>query len=486
LPAGNPPTQPHRFLEAPFSPDPTAPDAPPAESPSPSSPTPPPARRGPRFGPATALQLVQLARFGVQLMAGVALARWVGNGPLLAGYESLLLAANLFSFVWFSALPNWLLPSFGGASAAIRPQVIRAALRTSHLAGLLSGALAALYLAWGTDLDAQTLLACGAFVTFSVAALPGDFALFLGRRYRAMWLYGSTTALLQGLAAVVPAYMGGDFADTALALMAAAVVRYLTGTVMLQGYVRQLLAEVDGTGRPASAQAETLKALTLKLWPLLGVALFAGLAEPLDAALIRAFFDEADFVLFRYGARELPIATILAAGFSAAWSARIAEAQKEGKLGQALYRLRRTTIPLMDMLFLLALVLMYGAPYLFEAVYGPDFAGSATVFQGYLLLTCSRLLFPQAIVLGLQRGGLMFRVALAELLLHVGLSVAFLPVFGPMGVVYATVTAYAFEKVLLIYQLHRMGLGPQYYVPLGRWVLYSAALVLAYVAEQMR
>ncbi|MCY7327426.1 MAG: hypothetical protein LH618_02625, partial [Saprospiraceae bacterium] len=63
--------------------------------------------------------------------------------------------------------------------------------------------------------------------------------------------------------------------------------------------------------------------------------------------------------------------------------------------------MKRKSLWLMHLLFPVTVVLLFVSKPLFPLLFNPDFAASAALFNIYLLLTASRVLLPNAIMLAL-------------------------------------------------------------------------------------
>ena len=183
-------------------------------------------------------------------------------------------------------------------------------------------------------------------------------------------------------------------------------------------------------------------------WPLMLYSLSTGLARSFDAWLVARYFDTTVFAVFRYGAREFPVVVAVAAGLSTAMIPRL-------RTMEALSELRVRSIRLMHLCYPGVMVLMLCSTPLFVAIYGPEFRNSAYIFNIYLLLTLTQLIFPQSVVLA--RGGTrwLWYVSLAELTVNVVASLLLLSYFGLVGIAWGTLVAFIFEKILLLILVHK-------------------------------
>jgi len=121
---------------------------------------------------------------------------------------------------------------------------------------------------------------------------------------------------------------------------------------------------------------------------------------------------------------------------------------------------------------------MFAAPVLFPIVFNPDFKDSALIFNIYLLLLISRVLFPQTILIGLKKTGFILWVSVIELVINVALSLILVQIMGLIGVAVATVIAFACEKIMMIsYNYFQLKIPLSSYLNVRMYVLYSGLLV---------
>ena len=118
----------------------------------------------------------------------------------------------------------------------------------------------------------------------------------------------------------------------------------------------------------------------------------------------------------------------------------------------------------------------------FPVVFNASFAESSTIFNIYLLLIVSRLLFPQTILIGLQKNRLILGVSFLEIVVNVTLSLWFVQFWGIAGVAFGTVCAYIFEKVVLMVLVRKTcGFRISEYLNVKQQLLYSLLLAALFI-----
>jgi O-antigen/teichoic acid export membrane protein len=117
--------------------------------------------------------------------------------------------------------------------------------------------------------------------------------------------------------------------------------------------------------------------------------------------------------------------------------------------------LKRQTRRLFHLLFPLTILLLFLSKPLFPLVFNPAFADSAPLFNIYLLLTASRVLLPNSIILAKGRPRAILLVGLLELVVKVVLGFWFIHWWGLPGVAWSAVAAFFVEKAGLIWYLEK-------------------------------
>ena len=216
--------------------------------------------------------------------------------------------------------------------------------------------------------------------------------------------------------------------------------------------------------------------------PVILSVLLSGSAQYISGFIVSARFDPDMFAMFRYGARELPLVALLAHALS---SAMVPVISRDG-IPSGLRMLRERSGHMAGWMFPLTIAMVLTAYFLFPLVYGRNFLESAGVFNLYLLLITSRLLFPQTVLLALQKTRIQLIASLLELILNIGLSLMLVQVWGIRGVALATVIAYYFERIFLMaYTRIVMGIPVKQYVEIKKHLVWTAILIAAYLAAEL-
>ena len=212
-------------------------------------------------------------------------------------------------------------------------------------------------------------------------------------------------------------------------------------------------------------------------WPLMLYVVAVSMAKIFDNWLVSWYFgDESIFAIFRYGAREFPLVVTLSAATTVAFIPLIQQNETT-----SLHELKARSLKLIHLLFPICIVLVLISPWLFELVFTKAFVESADVFNIYLMLILSQLLFPQAILLARKKNHLLLRVALIELAINVIFSILLIKYWELEGVAFATVIAYLCEKMIFFNIIRRkFGIKSGAFTPWNWYLIYSVALIASF------
>jgi len=220
--------------------------------------------------------------------------------------------------------------------------------------------------------------------------------------------------------------------------------------------------------------------------PLAGYSFLGALGLLFDAWLVNHSFKDLEvFAIFRYGARELPGALALAGAFSAAMLPFFSSALRDGVVGEGALRLQRGSSRLMHAFMPLSILLMLLSPWLFTTIYNDAYLPSAELFNIYLLLMLVRWIFAHTILIALEEERLLLLISLVELVINVVLSIWWMRLFGLVGIAYATVVAYAFEKLMMVLFLKRRHqISASSYFQISWWGFYASLLIASFLVAK--
>lgn len=407
------------------------------------------------------VQWFMLCRHAGVLLASVIIARVL---PLedVGQFEMLMLCGYLVTFFWSEA---WLKGYLTRYDQADQTGQAGSFVWLYALTGLLVMGIFLLANSWLLPLIVNRSILDGLFwfAAFQVCILPVWIAPFTGvLKGPQVWWMGWYVLIIPALAAWAGWMCLGHLHGVLVGLMVYGAL----------GLLWVLGKSVPTHGLKIKDNILVLWPVT---WPLILYALSTSLARSFDGWLVARYFDITDFAVFRYGAREFPVVTAFAAGLSTMMIPLL-------KNNEAISELRIRSLRLMHICYPLVAIMMLVSPYLFVMVFGQAYKTSAYIFNIYLLLTLTQLIFPQSIYTARRETQRLWYISLAELGVNVVASLALLSFFGLAGIAWGTLVAFLFEKfVLLTGVRYQYGIRPNQIFSLGTWAGYAALLIFCFI-----
>lgn len=424
-----------------------------------------------RIHAATAMQAFHVLRQAGLMLTSILLAKSALSTEAIGHWEMLLYLGYTFSFFWASGLTQGMLALFPKLPSEEQPAFVFNAYAVFVVAGLAIfivlywGQEPAVY--WLTHRRELPGLPCFAvFLGLHVPVFLLENLYLLHNRTRSIWAYGWFAALGQAIAVVVPVWRGGGVEGGVLGLAVFAAVRH---ALLLAFVWRHGAWRIDwGLCRRWLGNS----------WPLVGYSLLGGLQAALANWLVAFFYpdNQQQFAVYRYGAIELPFALALTTGFGTAMLPVLVQ-----NLAQGMAEMRRRSVRLLHILFLPAMAAMLTASWLFPWVFRAAFRESVPVFQVFLLMLITRVIFSRTVLTALEANRITLLVSIAEITAFAAAGYFLGQWYGLLGIAWATLLAFALEKLLQVLILRkRFGISPGQYTPLGWYVLYSGLLIVLY------
>ena len=423
-----------------------------------------------QFNSISAFQFYQLVRYATLILIGVVFTKTAITQTEIGEYETFVFIAGAISFFWLNGLQKALLP-LTSTNKNKKSQIFSAfvILQTFSI-------LAAVFLFLMQPLFSKFLLndknipeiwLLLAFIVFGVPANLIEYFYLIKKQNRAIVVYGVVSFAVQFALVVLPPVLGYPISMALKGLVLSSVLRYI--------WLWIILISNDEINYSHSFVKEHLKLGA----PLIAATFLSGSAQFVDGFIVTSYFDEETFAIFRYGARELPLAMLLANALS---NAMLPEFANKNQLKQNLQNLKKSVTRLTHLLFPLTAILLLISHSLFPVIFNSKFAESATIFNIYLLIIISRLLLPQTLLNGLQISKPIMNAAFAELVVNVSLSLILVKYFGIAGIAFATFIAYLFEKIYLsVIVKKKLNVGLSEYIPIKIYTIYSVAILVVFI-----
>ncbi|HKJ41124.1 MAG TPA: oligosaccharide flippase family protein [Sunxiuqinia sp.] len=418
----------------------------------------------------SALQLFQLMRFGALMLIGIVFTKTSLTTQSIGEYEQFLFLAGAVSYFWLNGLIRGLLPLTKEDDRTNHIRFFNAFLLLSLFSLICVGLLSLLARPVSEGLlNNSHIKYLGLLVLYLVLGVPAnliEYFFLIRKEPSRIFTYGSISFSLMVAMIIAPSIAGLPITFSLYGLIVITILRYIFLWVILL------------RGGPLKVSFPFMKEHLRLSAPLILSAVLSGSAQYVDGFIVTSRFDEATFAVFRYGARELPLVLLLANAFS---NAMLPEFGNKQKLKENLKQIKMESLRLANLLFPLSAILLVTSHFLFPLVFNSQFEESATIFNIYLLLITSRLLFPQTLLIGLKETSIIAWASFLELIVNVALSLWFVTFWGIEGIAYATIIAYLFEKAFLVVRARgRLNISLTHYQNIFRHLIYSLLLLAVF------
>lgn len=416
----------------------------------------------------------QLLRQGTMLLIAILLAKSALGTAGIGQYEQVWFMGGALSFFWMIGLQQGLLNYYPRLAAEAQPHLITLAVLVYFaISGLLVGTIAIFPGVFLPVFSGQTSLPFSLislwFLFLYLPTLLTDTLYVLLDKPRELFVFGILSFGSQLLLVLIPAFWGwGPQAIVqGLLYLSLAKVIWLLGLAWRFG---------QGFWNWAHLKNWWNASFYLMIYSAIG-----GYITVFNAWIVNWYYagDELQFALFRYGARELPVSLALVGGLNALILQKAAT-----DLPGTTPEIRRRSTRLMHFLMPFTILLMLSSRWWFPALFNTDFLASLPVFNTFLLLVISRVVFSFPILNALQDKRITLIGACSEAIFNVVACFVLVPIWGLLGIALANFLAYGLEK--LIYSIHlyrRYNIPLNTYLNVPLWGLYSLLLILAWLFQ---
>lgn len=416
------------------------------------------------------MQLFQMMRLGSAVLTGILLAKSGLSTAGIGAWEMLLYLGTTVTFFWVNGLLQGIAPVYAKLNENDQKVFI-----FNHFA-LFCGVALVLFtvLFWGERWIGPALTGLNQvphykwfalYLLLNLPSFPVEYFYLLQERPRSIVVWGIASFGMQLCALFIPIQLGYGLEGGIQALVGWSGLKFIWAAGLALRY---------GQVYPAP---KMIWAYLIFCAPLMLSNVVSNLMLLFDNWLVGWHFsDPAVFAVYRYGAREFPLATALVGALGVAITPVLAITPEAG-LAELKLKSRR----LMHLLFPITILLLCISKPLFPLLFNPDFAGSAILFNIYLLTLASRILLPASIVLSKGDTRSIFWVSVAELLVKFVLGFVFIQLWGLPGLASSVVLSFWVEKGGLIWILEK-----KYDVRTSDWLdwkwylSYGIALMVAF------
>jgi O-antigen/teichoic acid export membrane protein len=425
-----------------------------------------------------AAQVSQLQRPLAFIFIAILLTKTGVSTHEIGVYETILFVATTISMLGMGALVSSLMPVFGSATDQEQKGNIQLVFALIVLVNILI--VSCLYVFQPNSIFVITgqnelpffNLIC-IYILFHFPAGMFDIVLILYKKARLLFFLSFCNFLALIGAVILSLILGSGIEGILIAWIVYAILKNIW---MLMFFYKKGIFETVFINKTL------LKAYILFVIPLLVYAIMGGIANNTDSWIINWFThgDKSIFGIYRYGAREVPFINAFCIGLS-----NVMILQISTNFEQGIAELKQKSTALMHKVFVIAFILILLSPVLYPIAFSKAFLPSVQIFNIYILLTITRLIFPQTVLHALKDSNAILIIGVLDLLINIVFSLILVQYMGIHGVAWGTVIAYTMEKVMISYYLYyKYNIRVQDYCKLDYFLSYSALLILAFIASQ--
>jgi hypothetical protein len=399
----------------------------------------------------------------------------------IGNWEMFMFIAGLMSFFWVTGVIQSLLPLYhrnltyrkmGDNGTGKSPEIFNTFLLLcffSLLFFILGHSLKGSFSVFHQTGNVPFLNLLLLYVLLSSPVCLIEYIYLLNNRAYRIFQYGLYTFTAQLIVIIVPILFDKDIIWSIYGLLFITGVRWIWLLILLRRYTEMKVSW------------QFMKEHLYLGAPLILTTLISGSAQYTDGVIVSAVYRDPEwFAWFRYGAKEFPLALLLANGLS---SAMLPEFSTRSRMKESLEKIKVKSRNLMHFLFPVTMVIMLFTRWFYPRIFNPDFQKSADVFLIYSLLVIPRLVFPQTILVGRRKTRITLIGAILELSLNIPLSLLMIKWgYNIVGVALSTFAVYVVGKLFLVgYVWIKMKIKPSEYIPLKIYAVYSVLMGVLFV-----
>ena len=426
------------------------------------------------------LQVFQFLRFLLFFIVSIVVTKF--NLPLkdISDWEMFTFISSALSYFWVTGIIQAFLPLYKRNRAFLLHERIPGKSPELFNAFLLLCAFSLVFVAlifftasnfsvfWkGTgELPYPGMLAVYFFTSNTTPLI--EYIYLLNNAPRKLLRYGYLSFLAQLAAVCIPIALGFGIECAICGLTGVTVLRFL--------WLLRLLVKYS----EFKVSLPFLRNHLYVGYPVIISTLLSGSSQYIDGFIASFVLNQERFAIFRYGCKELPFVVVMTTALN---NALLPSFSVKRDIPYILSEIKRRSLRQMHILYPVSILMMIFSDFLFRRVFfNESFDASADVFMVYQLMIISRIVYPQTILMGLKMNNLLMRAAILEIVLHIGASLIFVPLYGATGIPLGSGLVHIVEKLVLIYYVYRrLGIAPRQYINIKWYLFYSIIIGIVFV-----
>jgi O-antigen/teichoic acid export membrane protein len=409
-------------------------------------------------------QVYQLLRYGFMVMVGIFMAKHHFSLSEIGQVEFLLMLLNLVSFYWIGGITNQIMVEANGVEEQDQDIILINCFGTFLSFTLLTSiVLVPIKFFFLPNISNVTF---SIFWLLLVIQLPTYFIdiYFLIKQKNSIFnVYILVNFILSGLGIYLGYWLFHTIIGILIGLLFGAIFRIsIVIFICTSLSIKQL-------------SISRIKNLVYLSWPIILSIILGGFGDYFDEIWVNIHFDSSHYAIYKYGAKEFPLLFLLTNSLALVLTGAVAN-----NLNTGLSEVYKRTKFIILALYPIMIIAMLFSDRLFPLVFNSYFKESALLFNIFLFVALPRLVFPQAVALGLNMKSSILKASIGELVIHIVLSIIFSYLWGMPGIVLATLIAYSFDKLYLIIVLHKNNIQLKSYHPVNLFLLANALLAITF------
>ena len=434
----------------------------------------------------TALTVNQILRQGGLILTSVLLAKSNIGTENIGNFETLTYVTTALSFFWLTSITQTSLSFLSDLSPTDKKNAAISIFGLLFILALLFFGTSILFnsqiLSWLTQRTAVPYF--NWFALSQIFILPtyvGENILTVDNRPNQIVRFGVLSYIVPAFVFLLPIWIGRNPTLLPLLVRGADVLQWSYVGLFIYAVFRFLYVVffiLEIRNPKWNSPKSVMRAFIGLCVPMLGYFFLNQFSTVFINGWVCAYAPDKPeiFAQFRYGAREFPLVSALVAGLSNSFVPMLASGRAK------LIDLKKKSAQTAHIIFPISILLLLSSKSLFPLVFNPAFSASVPVFNIYVLLVMSRVLFPQTVLLSLKDTRTLLYVSVIETLFIVITCTFVLKQFGPIGAAWSVVTGFLLEKILLAMSLryfHKISIGD--YTPMKTYLVYCILVFAVYL-----
>lgn len=414
-----------------------------------------------------AFQYAQIIRYVSSLLLSIFLVKSSLDLGQIGTFEIMLFFVHVLSFFWITGIKDTLVTQYEQTPISEKETLITTA--TYSLFGLSFLASTIFFLfhpqilsLFGKNIDASLFGWLSLYMFFSSASNLVEIVLLLRKKSKLLLHYANVNFVFFVLITALSLWFFNSTESLLIVLVVWSFLKFL--------YNLTLVHKIDFS----SATKYYSKDFVYASSSFMVLALLNHSMDIIDSTLVIHYFSTDTFPIFKYGAREIPLSSLLMSSLSTALIPILAKDTHATIL-------RQKASTMMHILFPTSIILMFLSPYLYSWIYSAEFKESAFIFNIYLLILGSRILLPHTYLLAKGAKKLLIISSIIEIIVNVILSLWWVQFWGIYGLAFATVAAYFLHKLVLLFFVKKhLNISISHMIDLKWFYTYNLLAALAF------